>query len=102
MLIPVFLTLIVWDIIRVIIRSKENVENEEIPIQLEHFTSYTENDEPPSYSETQSNEPPPPNYKEAISRIRKQLPILSRSISETAQRINNLVHANHSYEVLVL
>ena len=42
---------------------------------------------PPDYSEALSHQAPPPNYNETINRIKRQLPILSRSISDTAQRV---------------
>ena len=46
---------------------------------------------PPSYTEAQNNQendqPPPPTYNETISRIKKQMPILTRSISVSAQKV---------------
>lgn len=54
-------------------------------------------DPPPSYIEALGNqttgglniisEEQPPTYNETLSRIRKQLPKFSRSISESAQKI---------------
>ena len=50
---------------------------------------------PPDYSEALSHQAPPPNYNETINRIKRQLPILSRSISDTAQRVGRKFSFKH-------
>ena len=45
----------------------------------------------PSYSEVQIEQPPPPSYEETISRIKRQLPILSRSISLSGQKMGRKI-----------
>jgi hypothetical protein len=48
------------------------------------------------YTDTVQNQPPPPSYQEAIGRIRKQLPKLSRSISLTAQKLGRAMSVNRN------